>query len=105
MGETLNVTHGGEAFVIDPKRWAIVYHGPIDQRFAAKPSRTARRPLLRDALFALVAGQPVAFASYDAGGAPIEGLYGQIAAARSELAARGHADDEAAMVPAQHRDD
>jgi hypothetical protein len=71
VGETLNVSHGGEAFVIDPKRWAIVYHGPIDDRFAAKPSRTATQTPVKDALAALTAGKPATFASYDSGGAPI----------------------------------
>jgi hypothetical protein len=71
VGETLNITRGGEAFVIDPKRWAIVYHGPIDDRFAAKPTRTAKQTPVKDALAALVAGKPVTFVSYDSGGAPI----------------------------------
>ncbi|MEP7210613.1 MAG: hypothetical protein ABI740_07225 [Alphaproteobacteria bacterium] len=71
VGETLHVSHGGEAFVIDPKRWAIVYHGPIDDRFGAKPAQTAKQTPVKDALVALTAGKPVAFASYDSGGARI----------------------------------
>jgi hypothetical protein len=71
VGETLNATHGGEAYVIDPRRWAIVYHGPIDDRFAAKPARTAKQTPVKDALAALLAGRPVTFTSHDSGGAPI----------------------------------
>lgn len=71
VGETLNVSRGGEAFVIDPKRWAIVYRGPIDSRFAARPTRAAAQTPVKDALIALIAARPVTFASHDSGGAPI----------------------------------
>lgn len=71
VSETLGVTRGGEVFVIDPRRWAIVYHGPVDDRFAARPTPTAQHTPVKDALTALAAGQGVAFASYEGGGAPI----------------------------------
>src|SRR6185295_11722600 len=44
IGESLGVSRVGEAFVIDPKTWKVVYHGPIDDRFAgasAKPKAKA----------------------------------------------------------------
>ncbi len=71
VSETLGVTRGGEVFVIDPRRWAIVYHGPLDDRFAARPARATQYTPVKDALTALAAGQQVPFLSYEGGGAPI----------------------------------
>jgi AhpC/TSA family/Copper type II ascorbate-dependent monooxygenase, C-terminal domain len=62
IGESLGVSRIGEAFVIDPKTWKVVYHGPIDDRFAgksAKPSAKVKKAYVSDAVASLVAGQPV----------------------------------------------
>lgn len=71
VGETLSVARGGEAYVIDPKRWAIVYHGPIDDRFAAKSARVRNPTSVKDALAAIATGQSVTLTSQESSGAPI----------------------------------
>ncbi|HVY90826.1 MAG TPA: hypothetical protein VG942_18310, partial [Hyphomonadaceae bacterium] len=30
VGEDLGVTRSGEAFLVDPKTWKVIYHGPVD---------------------------------------------------------------------------
>ncbi|HVY88914.1 MAG TPA: hypothetical protein VG942_08605, partial [Hyphomonadaceae bacterium] len=38
IGESLGVTQTGEAFLIDPVSWKIVYHGAVDASLAGKTS-------------------------------------------------------------------
>jgi mono/diheme cytochrome c family protein len=62
IGESLGVSKVGEAFVIDPKTWKVAYHGPIDDRFAArapKPKAAVKNAYVANALDAMIAGQPV----------------------------------------------
>jgi hypothetical protein len=62
IGESLGVSRVGEAFVIDPKSWKIVYHGPIDDRFAgktAKPNAKVQKAYVADAVNSLISGQAV----------------------------------------------
>ncbi len=62
IGESLGVSRVGEAFVIDPKTWKIVYHGPIDDRFAgksAKPNAKVKKAYVSDAVASLVSGEAV----------------------------------------------
>ncbi len=47
IGESLGVTHSGQAFVISPANWSIVYAGPADERLAS-------------ALASHLAGEPIA---------------------------------------------
>lgn len=59
--ESLRVTRTGEAILLDPKTWRLVYRGPLDDRLqdgAARP--VARRRYLVEALDAHLAGRPVA---------------------------------------------
>ncbi len=66
IGESLGVTRAAEAFVIEPKTWKVVYHGPIDDRFAgksAKPKAKAKTAYLANALDSMLAGQPVAIST------------------------------------------
>ncbi|MEZ5938207.1 MAG: hypothetical protein R3C52_08300 [Hyphomonadaceae bacterium] len=72
VGEGLGVTRGGEAFVVNPKTWSVVYHGPLDDRFIENGSKTAKVQPVRDALEALTTGGEVEFASYEAGGGAID---------------------------------
>ncbi len=71
VGENLGVTQSGEAFVIDPKTWKVVYHGPLDDRFAAEGVKKATIHPVTAALDSLLAGQPVELASYKTTGAAI----------------------------------
>ena len=57
--------------MIDPKTWKIVYHGPIDDRFAgktAKPNAKVKKAYVSDAISSLVSGEAVKVSIEDAGG-------------------------------------
>jgi hypothetical protein len=63
IGESLGVSHTGEAFVIDPKTWKVAYHGPIDDRFtgkSARPNAKVKTAYVASTLDAMLAGKPVA---------------------------------------------
>ncbi len=59
VGEQLGVQRTSEVFVIDPKTWTLVYRGPVDDRLHYERQRPASNTYLKDALDAVVAGQPV----------------------------------------------
>jgi peroxiredoxin len=63
VGEAWGVNRTAEVFVIDPKTWTLLYHGPIDDRLNYESQRPVHRPYLTDALDALLANRPVAVAS------------------------------------------
>jgi peroxiredoxin len=63
VGESWGVDRTAEVFVIDPKTWTLVYHGPIDDRLNYETQRPVHHAYLADALDALLAGKPVAVAS------------------------------------------
>lgn len=69
IAESLGVTRTADVFVVDPKTWKLVYHGPVDDRLAygaQKPE--AKEHYLTDALDSLLAGEPVEVAQVDAMG-------------------------------------
>jgi len=60
IGESLGLTRTAEVLVIDPKTWTLSYRGPIDDRLSYEKQRpAAQHHYLRDALDAVLAGQPV----------------------------------------------
>jgi peroxiredoxin len=63
VGEAWGVNRTAEVFVIDPKTWTLLYHGPIDDRLNYESQRPVRHPYLTDALDALLAHKAVAVAS------------------------------------------
>jgi peroxiredoxin len=63
VGESWGVDRTAEVFVIDPKTWTLVYHGPIDDRLNYESQRPVHHPYLADALDALLASKPVSVAS------------------------------------------
>jgi len=63
IGEALGVDRTAEVYVIDPKSWTLVYHGPIDDRLNYETQRPVHHRYLSDALDATLAGKPVAQAS------------------------------------------
>jgi mono/diheme cytochrome c family protein len=69
VGRALGVTTTAEAFVIDPKTWTIVYHGPIDDSFAQKKDKKAN---LTEALNAVLAGTSVPVADAQVKGTPVD---------------------------------
>jgi len=72
VGENLGVRQTGEVFVISPKSWQVVYHGPIDDRFAAEGVKKATIHPVADTLAKLTAGEEVTLASYKTTGAEID---------------------------------
>lgn len=63
IAEAWGVDRTAEVFVIDPKTWTLLYHGPIDDRLNYESQRPVHHPYLTDALDALLAHKPVAVAS------------------------------------------
>jgi peroxiredoxin len=63
VGESWGVDRTAEVFVIDPKTWTLMYHGPIDDRLNYEAQRPVRHRYLTDALDAVLAAKPVAVAS------------------------------------------
>src|SRR5579871_974078 len=62
ISESLGVSKTAEVFVIDPKTWKVAYHGPIDDRFAAKspkPKAAVKAAYTAEAIDALLAGAQV----------------------------------------------
>jgi len=63
VGEAWGVNRTAEVFVIDPKTWTLLYHGPIDDRLSYESQRPVHHPYLTDALDAVLANKPVAVAT------------------------------------------
>jgi peroxiredoxin len=59
VSESLGVDRTAEIYVIDPKGWKLVYHGPIDDRLNYESQRPVHHQYLSDALDALLAGKPL----------------------------------------------
>ncbi|MBU6318398.1 MAG: hypothetical protein KGS00_01995 [Alphaproteobacteria bacterium] len=68
IGESLGLSRAGEAIVIDPKTWKVVYHGPVDASAAARKSDG----YLSEALAAISAGQAITVAEVPIKAAVIE---------------------------------
>jgi peroxiredoxin len=67
VGESLSLIRTAEVLLIDPATWEIVYRGPVDDRLtyeAQKPVATEH--YLRDALDAVLGGQPIEVPRRDA---------------------------------------
>ena len=58
VGEALGVTRTAEVFVINPKTWAVAYHGPLDDRSDYGVQKAATHQFANDALAAVLAGRP-----------------------------------------------
>jgi peroxiredoxin len=63
VGESWGVTRTAEVFVIDPKSWTLVYHGPIDDRLNYETQRPVHHAYLTEALDAVLDNKPVAVSS------------------------------------------
>jgi len=68
VGESLGVDRTAEVYVIDPKTWKLVYHGPIDDRLNYETQRPVHHRYLSDALDALLAGKTVTVAAANSPG-------------------------------------
>lgn len=68
VSKELGAVRTAETFVIDPKGWKVVFHGPIDDRLTyGREKAQASNFYLKDALNAVLAGQtpPVVTAEAD----------------------------------------
>ncbi len=63
VAESWGVNRTAEVFVIDPKTWTLMYHGPVDDRLNYESQRPVQHRYLSDALDAVLAGKPVPVAS------------------------------------------
>jgi peroxiredoxin len=63
VGEAWGVNRTAEVFVINPKTWTLLYHGPIDDRLNYESQRAVHHPYLTDALDALLANKPLPVAA------------------------------------------
>ncbi|MEQ1784329.1 MAG: redoxin domain-containing protein [Hyphomonadaceae bacterium] len=68
VAESLGVTQTGEAFVIDPIGWKIVYHGPVNAAAAKDPSTQF---VLFNALVYVLSHRPLDEANVAVKGTPI----------------------------------
>jgi hypothetical protein len=73
VGEKLGVQRTAEVFVINPKTWQVVYHGPVDDRAEyGGGQKPVEHHFAADALDALLGGKPVQQASMDSKGCLID---------------------------------
>ena len=56
IGESLGVTRTAEAFVIDPKSWRVVYHGPLTDGPVYGGQRAPRRHFVDESIEAILSG-------------------------------------------------
>jgi peroxiredoxin len=63
VGQAWGVHRTAEVFVIDPKTWTLLYHGPIDDRLNYESQQPVHHKYLTDSLDALLANKPVAVAT------------------------------------------
>jgi peroxiredoxin len=69
VGEALGVERTAEVFVINPKTWQIIYHGPVDDRVTYERQKdVADNPWASQAIDAVLAGKTVAVAQRDSQG-------------------------------------
>jgi peroxiredoxin len=69
LGKRLGAVRTAESFIIDPKTWKVVYHGPIDDRLTYGRERAKpENHYLRDALDAVLAGKTPAVVKAEADG-------------------------------------
>jgi peroxiredoxin len=73
VGESLGVQRTAEVYVINPKTWQVVYHGPVDDRsdYGGGQKKVEHR-FAADALDSLLAGKPVQTASLASKGCLID---------------------------------
>jgi peroxiredoxin len=72
VAEMLGVTRTAEVFVVDPKTWRLMYHGPLDDRLSYEAQRPVQHHYLTDALDSVLAGKPVKVATANSAGCLID---------------------------------
>jgi mono/diheme cytochrome c family protein len=72
VGEALGVTRTAEVFVIDPKTWQVVYHGPVNDANDYGVAKASTKPFADDAISAFLAGKPVPAATQQSKGCLVD---------------------------------
>jgi thiol-disulfide isomerase/thioredoxin len=73
VGEQLGVQRTAEVFIINPKTWQVVYHGPVDDRAEyGGGQKPVQHHFAADAIDAVLSGQPVQQATMDSKGCLID---------------------------------
>ncbi|MDB5442138.1 MAG: hypothetical protein JWP73_514 [Phenylobacterium sp.] len=72
VGESLGVQRTAEVYVINPKTWQVIYHGPVDDRSDYGSQKAVEHRYAADALDSLLAGKPVQLASLTSKGCLID---------------------------------
>lgn len=69
VGKALGAKRTAEMYVIQPKTWQVLYHGPIDDRLSyGQEKAVATKHYLSDALDQVLAGKPVTVEQTQANG-------------------------------------
>ena len=72
VGEALGVTRTAEVFVVNPKTWQVMYHGPVNDAADYGVQKAATHEFAQDAVAALLAGQPVPAATQPSKGCLVD---------------------------------
>jgi hypothetical protein len=73
IGESLGETRTAEVYVINPKNWKLMYHGPVDDRLSyGMQKAAASNNYLDDALTSVLNDQPVKVATTQSAGCLVE---------------------------------
>jgi hypothetical protein len=72
VGEALGVTRTAEVFVVNPKTWQVVYHGPINDAADYGVQKAATHEFATDAIGAFLAGKPVMAATQPSKGCLVD---------------------------------
>ncbi|MFL5296024.1 MAG: redoxin domain-containing protein [Phenylobacterium sp.] len=72
VGESLGVTRTMEVFVVNPKTWQVVYHGPINDAADYGVQKASTHEFAADAVSALLEGKPVMAATQPSKGCLVD---------------------------------
>jgi hypothetical protein len=72
VGEALGVTRTMEVFVVNPKTWQVVYHGPVNDAADYGVQKNVAKNFADDALAAFLAGKPAPAATQPSKGCLVD---------------------------------
>ncbi|HEX5262839.1 MAG TPA: redoxin family protein, partial [Phenylobacterium sp.] len=72
VGEALGVQRTMEVFVVNPKTWQVMYHGPVNDAADYGVQKNATTEFAQNAVAALLAGQPVQAATQPSKGCLVD---------------------------------
>ena len=72
VGESLGVKRTAEVFVLNPKTWQVVYHGPINDASDYGVNKAATKAFADEAVQAFLEGKPVSAATQESKGCLVD---------------------------------